>query len=245
MKKHTSMFLTICIVFCLTFTLFGCTEKCSHSWNLKSDTTTCEKDGIKTYKCTICGEIKTESSLAKGHDWKQTSSTASCTSNGIVTYKCNNCNKTKQESEKATGHLYYSWGICKTCGQFKYNISPSISLPKTLGYCYQYGSGRISYYSKCQITKIHFETQDDYLVVFFYGTKTYDEDGAYGSARVEFTCVLKDSNGNIIASKNISISGLVENQKFGSNGYYGVKFCKISSLSLNNNYILEVVDRKI
>ena len=32
----------------------------NHDWELKSDTATCTKDGVKTYKCSRCDETKTE-----------------------------------------------------------------------------------------------------------------------------------------------------------------------------------------
>ncbi len=242
MKKLICIFI-FCCVFCLQLPLSACT--CSHEWIFFSDTTTCENNGLVTYKCDICGEKKEEERSAYGHKWEKTSSTATCLQEGFDIYTCKNCNKIKKENVKATGHSFYSWGKCKTCGQFKYDISLSISLPKTLSYYWQYNSGEIEYYSKCQITTIDFETQEEYLVVFFYGAKTYDRNGAYGNKMVTFTYVLKDLNGNIITSNTLEIFGLVVNQKLGPNGYYGINLCKTSSLSSNKKYILEVVDKRV
>ena len=247
MKLSVKIFtFAILLAFCFTLFLTGCaekSEKCNHSWNFISDTATCKNDGIKTYECKNCGKIKTESSSAKGHTWKETSSTATCTEAGIATYICINCNESKQESVQALGHSYASHGVCKECGQFEYNISILGTFPKTLSY--RYGSSCIS---KCQISKVNFEIQEiqglqgDYLVAFFYGSKTYDENGAYGKKHVEFTVVLKDSNGNIIDVTNVDIDGLVVTQQFGENGYYGMGICKISRLSKNESYTLEIVD---
>ena len=231
----------ILLAFCFTLFLAGCaekSEKCNHSWNFISDTATCKNDGIKTYECKNCGKIKTESSSAKGHNWGETSSTATCTEAGIATYICINCNESKQESVQALGHSYASYGVCKECGQFEYNISIPSTLPKTLSV--RRGS---DCYSKCQISKVDFEIQDGYLVAFFYGSKTYDCDGAYGNNWVRFTCVLKGSDSNIINSMNITIfDTLIVNQQFGENGYIGEKMCKINSLSKDKTYILEIVE---
>ena len=239
MKKIFSI-LSIFFISLSALMLTGC--GCDHYWEKISNTATCESDGVITYKCSNCGETKTETSYAIGHNWNKEGSTATCTSSGVATYKCNNCNKTKTESEQALGHSYYSWGECMHCGKFKYDISLSISLPKTLSYICVSTS---HVYSRCQISKINFELQDGYLCAFFYGSKTYDEDGSYGNTAVNFTCVLKDSSGAIITSTNIYISGLIPNQQFGSNGYYGTKLCSSYNLSLDKSYILEVVDRRI
>ncbi len=231
----------ILLAFCFTFFLTGCaekSEKCNHSWNFISDTATCKNDGIKTYECKNCGKIKTESSSAKGHNWGETSSTATCTEAGIATYICINCNESKQESVQALGHSYASDGVCKECGQFEYNISILGTFPKTLSY----RSGSYCF-SKCQISKVDFEIKNENLVAFFYGSKTYDCDGAYGNANIKFTVALRDSNGNIIDVNGVYINGLVVTQQFGeTTGYVVRPICKISRLSKNESYTLEIVD---
>lgn len=250
MKKLICIFI-FCCVFCLQLSLSACT--CSHEWIFFSDTTTCENNGLVTYKCDICGEKKEEERSAYGHKWEKTSSTATCLQEGFDIYTCKNCNKIKKENVKATDHSFYSWGECKTCGQFKYDISLSISLPKTLSYYTQYNYTQynsIEYYSKCQITKIKYQitkigfATEEYLGVFFYGSKTYDYEGVYGDTMVLFSCVLKDLSGNIIASNQISITDLVVNQQFGPDGYYCELLCKTSNLSSDKKYILEVVDKR-
>lgn len=45
------------------FDLILTKEECSHEWELISDTASCIGDGIKYYCCSLCGEIKTETSL--------------------------------------------------------------------------------------------------------------------------------------------------------------------------------------
>lgn len=83
------------------------------------------------------------------------------------------------------------------------------------------------------------------LVAFFYGSKTYDKDGAYGKANINFTVALRDSNDNIIDVKGVYINGLVVTQQFRETGYYGRIICEISRLSKNESYTLEIVDHQI
>ena len=44
---------------------------CAHEWGTGSVTTevTCEKNGVKTYTCSLCGNTKTESIVALGHNY--------------------------------------------------------------------------------------------------------------------------------------------------------------------------------
>lgn len=236
MKKTISIFLAFCTIFCFTFALSGCSdgsEKCSHLWNLVSDTATCENAGVKTYECAFCEETRAESSLAIGHDWKQISSTATCTSGGKVTYRCNYCRKTKQESVQATGHSY-QYGTCKTCGQFEYNISLSIDSP--LGYGFRYSSG-IHYWSKIEIREISFEVIDGDLYATCYGIKTYDKDGEYGTSAIMFKFVLYDSNDNIIASGTSYTYGVIPNQQFSESLWIRV----VDKLSPDEKYVLKLV----
>jgi len=226
---------------CITMlvTLFGC-KPCEHDWQLESNTATCTESGIKTFVCSICGETQTEESTAKGHSWnflKLVDST--CTADGYRDWQCEYCGETIQDVIPA-GHNFTNNGICSKCGDFKYNITLSITLPKTLKY---YNSSHT--YSKCKITDVHYKIQDGKLVVFFYGSKTYDENGNYGSWNVDFTCVLKNSKGDIISSNNIPIYGLIVGQTFGPDGYYSIELCDISYLSTNEKYTLVIVDRKI
>lgn len=237
MKLSVKIFtFAILLAFCFTFFLTGCaekSEKCNHLWNFISDTATCKNDGIKTYECKNCGKIKTESSSAKGHNWGETSSTATCTEAGIATYICINCNESKQESVQALGHSYASDGVCKECGQFEYNISILGTFPKTLSY--RNGS---YCYSKCQISDVNFDIQHGYLAAHFYGSKTYDRDGAYGGEFVKFKCVLKDSDGNIISTEGVIIIDIIVSQQFDKEKW----ICGISKLSKDKTYILEIVD---
>jgi hypothetical protein len=77
---------------------------------------TCEEAGVKSQKCTVCGQEKSEEIESKGgHEWvvdgtKPATTTATCIEDGIKTtyYKCKNCDETKSEEteDKACGHDY-------------------------------------------------------------------------------------------------------------------------------------------
>jgi len=72
-----------------------------HNWVLISDTATCTEDGIKTYKCTVCGKEKTEKSPKLGHlwssdveapdQWGRITKNATCTEEGEAEDYCLRC----------------------------------------------------------------------------------------------------------------------------------------------------------
>ena len=72
---------------------------------------TCEDDGVKTYTCSVCGDIKTETLDALGHAWDNgvISTPATCVSVGEKTYTCANDNshtKTEEIAIDETAHAY-------------------------------------------------------------------------------------------------------------------------------------------
>ena len=75
-----------------------------HDFKLVSDTATCSKAGTATYKCSGCGDTKTEASPATGHIYGLVSDTATCSSAGTATYKCNTCSNSYTETSPAKGH---------------------------------------------------------------------------------------------------------------------------------------------
>ncbi|MBQ7638715.1 MAG: S8 family serine peptidase [Clostridia bacterium] len=77
-----------------------------HAWELTDSTAaTCTEEGSESFKCTVCGETKTEAVPAKGHDWELTDSTAAtCTEDGSNSFKCSACGETKTEAVPAAGH---------------------------------------------------------------------------------------------------------------------------------------------
>ena len=79
-----------------------------HSWDAGKITTeaTCEKDGVKTYTCTICEATKTEAVEKLGHDKVQhEAKAATCTEVGWGAYEtCSRCDYTTYNKIPATGH---------------------------------------------------------------------------------------------------------------------------------------------
>ena len=75
-----------------------------HNYELKSDTSTCSKDGVQTFKCKSCGDTKTSPVSKTGHIYGLVSDTATCTSSGEATYKCNTCSASYKEVSPAKGH---------------------------------------------------------------------------------------------------------------------------------------------
>ena len=82
-----------------------------HNYELISDTSTCSKDGVQTFKCKTCGDTKTSPVSKTGHIYGLVSDTATCTSGGIATYKCNTCSASYTEASpaKAHNHVEYSY----------------------------------------------------------------------------------------------------------------------------------------
>lgn len=96
---------------------------------------TCEKDGVKTVKCTRCSDTIEIAIPKLGHTWDNgTIHEADCTHGAYTTYKCSTCNETKDvvsAGAKANGHDWNDWVIvnptndkagsathtCKKCGE--------------------------------------------------------------------------------------------------------------------------------
>ena len=245
MKLRVFMNKIVLLPFIL-MSITGCKQNnpsCFHyDRSIVSDTATCESDGVITYKCNDCGNTWTEVSYHKGHNWKVTSDTSTCLEPGIKTSECQNCHQVKTENVNAKGHSYYSYGICRYCGEFKYSIGFNEEFPMIKAYGYEDYKGNKTTYSKCTIDEISFETQNGYVVAFYHGKKTYDKGGDTGDETVEFQVILKDSENNVITSDRILRTNLVVGQSLGSDGYYGSKLVKESELSTAKTYTLYVND---
>lgn len=78
---------------------------------------TCTKNGLKTVKCSDCGEIISETVLtATGHTEKTTTEAATCTVDGKTTVTCSTCGETISETVlTATGHSEEKTTIEPTC----------------------------------------------------------------------------------------------------------------------------------
>ena len=84
-----------------------------HSWNSGSVTTepTCTTSGVKTFTCTTCGEIKTETITSSGHSWGTASTVtdATCTTAGTKKQTCSTCGAYKNITIAALGHSWSEW----------------------------------------------------------------------------------------------------------------------------------------
>lgn len=68
-------------------------EESNHSWNsgVVTSAATCQKDGVKTYTCTVCKATKTEAISANNHSYSANTTAATCTERGYTTYTCSVC----------------------------------------------------------------------------------------------------------------------------------------------------------
>ena len=214
----------------------------NHNWKIEIHNATCEDEGYSEYICKKCGKTEIKDKVEPtGHNWQTINYSAEC----AIKKQCVNCGKVEIEQVFGVNHTYNSDGHCKYCGQFKYNISVNEQLPVTLSY-----KGYYSTYSKCCVSDVHFIIAQNYnktyyIYALFYGKKTYDEDGQYGSNTIKFKYILKNSTGEIVASGYVSDWNLVVGQKFGEDGYISKSLCKLSSLSTNETYTLYLIDYTI
>lgn len=241
-KRILSIILAIGMSTLFCIGLVSC-NKCSHAHKtLIEDTTTCERDGVITYRCKYCDKIITETGKAKGHEYILVSDTSTCINSGIKTSRCKHCEKVITESVEAKGHNFSNNGLCTRsgCSVFKYNIELSVELPKEFRYVMKTSK---HIYSKFLLTKVSFKIEYGAVYINFEGKKTYDENGAYGNERIYCKAVLKESDtGRIIGSDSLYASNLVVGQTFKNNNH---KICKVSDLDAEENYILEIVDEII
>ena len=95
-----------------------------HSWDSGAVTKepTCTEAGTKTYRCTGCGQTRTESIPATGHQWDSGTVTTPATekSEGVMTYKCVKCGQIRTETIPKVDcvHVWNAGIVTKdpTCG---------------------------------------------------------------------------------------------------------------------------------
>jgi transglutaminase-like putative cysteine protease/DNA-directed RNA polymerase subunit RPC12/RpoP len=78
-----------------------------HRWDggRVTDEATDEKDGVKTFTCTVCHLTRTEPIPATGHDYESAVTPPTCTEQGYTTHTCKTCGKTYVDSYvNALGH---------------------------------------------------------------------------------------------------------------------------------------------
>ena len=84
------------------------TPALGHDWGEGTVTQqpTCLENGVRTYTCQGCGEIKTEAILALGHSWNdgEVTKKATCSDSGVNTFTCRNCGATRTEELPILAH---------------------------------------------------------------------------------------------------------------------------------------------
>ncbi len=117
-----------------------------HNWDAGDiiKAATCEGEGEQSYRCTVCGQDKTEIIPATGHVWDENyivDKVATCTEEGLESIHCQNCEKTKDSKTiAALGHNWDKREIikaatcegegeqtyhCTVCGQDKIETIPA------------------------------------------------------------------------------------------------------------------------
>ena len=85
---------------------WGIIPAIGHNFELVNEKTpTCTENGEKVYKCSKCGENKTETIEPTGHSYSVTVVAPTCTEQGYTIHTCSKCgNSFKDTYTKATGH---------------------------------------------------------------------------------------------------------------------------------------------
>lgn len=87
---------------------------CEHTFDegVITKESTCTREGICTFTCTLCGYSYTENLPLKDHEWEEYSrKEASCLTKGSVSYRCENCVARKTEELEPLGHNWSEWQL--------------------------------------------------------------------------------------------------------------------------------------
>jgi hypothetical protein len=102
-----------------------------HKWNngVVTVAPTEEKEGVRTYTCTLCGETYTETiaALDHKHNYASTVIAPTCTNQGYTEHTCPCGDSYKDTYVSATGHTYAD-GVCTVCGAADPNYVPEATL---------------------------------------------------------------------------------------------------------------------
>ncbi len=95
-----------------------------HSFALVSHTDpTCTEAGENAYKCSVCGETKTETLNPTGHSYKEEVVKPTCTEQGYTVHTCEKCGDTYKDSyTEPTGHSYKEEVVKPTCTEEGYTV---------------------------------------------------------------------------------------------------------------------------
>ncbi len=120
-----------------------------HIWDAGIVTTeaTCTATGVKTYTCTVCGAINTETIAEKAHTYKTATKKATISKNGSIVTKCSVCGSVSKNTV-----IYYPKTISLSTTSYTYNgkvKKPSVTVKDSKGkkisskyYTVTYQSGR-------------------------------------------------------------------------------------------------------
>ena len=98
---------------------------CSHSYSSKvTIAATCTTTGVKTYTCSKCGDVYTETIAATGHNYKDVIVPPTCENNGYTRHQCANCGEWGLNTDPVNpiGHNYDANGTCVNCGNYNSNF---------------------------------------------------------------------------------------------------------------------------
>lgn len=77
-----------------------------HNYEVISNTATCTEKGIKTSKCTVCGNTTTAEVSSLGHSYRKVYTVPTCTEDGGYTNTCTRCGDITHSIYEAKGHDY-------------------------------------------------------------------------------------------------------------------------------------------
>lgn len=163
MRKITILIFNLLLILsCFMLTSCG---GCNHkNKTLVSDTSTCTKAGVITYKCDDCGkEFKEDSLSALGHDFSKRKSSDDL--NCSVTYECTRCSETKVETK--TSHEDDGTGNCKHCYGNSREITKKLCETKGV-YNSSYKVYELKYTGTNYWTKFQYDKENDLLFMIVY-----------------------------------------------------------------------------
>lgn len=99
----------------------------NHDYSKVITEATCTSEGLITYTCNICGDVKTERIPQKEHIWDEGVITTqpTATTEGVKTYICTLCKTTKTETIVATGAPEKGTALTDTKTKARYIVTKS------------------------------------------------------------------------------------------------------------------------
>lgn len=176
MRKTIAVILIVLSIIALV----ACTEEPEHehTWNEGEITTkaTCTTDGVKTYKCTECGETKTEAIAATGHSYDA----GTPDGKGKKVFECSGCDASYSDyleyaigdTGPAGGKIFYDCDTDNGTGNADGLTSSECGWRYLEAAPADLGTYRIGYY----------RTEDAGSNLYVNGTGTYKETDCTGTA---------------------------------------------------------------